>query len=89
MCVCHTSQEAKDLNVALKSELDLLKMEQRGSSHGSMGNSLFGEVEDKRVDAERKLISLQVKFDSMEKTHSTTKQRYTRLKVCNRVVFLL
>ena len=57
-------------------------MEQRGSSYGSKGNSLFGEVEDKRVDAQRKLISLQVKLDSLEKTHSTTKQRYARLKVC-------
>ena len=71
----------KDQNLALKSELDLLKLEQKRGFHGNRGNSLFGEVEDKRVEAERKLISLQVKYESLEKNYSTTKQRYARLKV--------
>ncbi len=74
-------QEAKDHNVALKSELDLLKLDLEAGCHGSKGNSLFGEVEDKRVEAERKFISLQVRHESLEKNHSVTKQRYARLKV--------
>ena len=74
-------QEAKDHNVALKSELDLLKLDQEAGYHGNKGNSLFGEVEDKRVEAERKFISLQVRHESLEKNHSITKQRYARLKV--------
>ncbi len=77
----NTFQDVKEQNLCLKSELDLLKMEKDNGFHGSKGNSLFGEVEDKRMDAERKLISLQVRHESLEKTHSTTKQRYARLKV--------
>ncbi|XP_064399645.1 protein Spindly-like [Halichondria panicea] len=73
-------KEAKDHNVALKSELDLLKLDQEAGYHGNKGNSLFGEVEDKRVEAERKFISLQVRHESLEKNHSITKQRYARLK---------
>ncbi len=67
--------------MAIKSELDLLKMEKENGFYGSKGNSLFGEVEDKRVEAERKLISLQVRHESLEKTHSLIKQRYTKLRV--------
>lgn len=39
------------------------------------------QVEDRRVDAERKLISLQVKYNTLEKTHSTVKQQMKKMKV--------
>lgn len=79
--VCHTPQEVKEHNAALKVELDLLKEEAKGP-HGGKGNSLFGEVEDRRFEAERRLLSLKVKLENLEKTHTVTKQRYSRLKVC-------
>lgn len=43
--------------------------------------SLSPQVEDKRQAAERKLISLQVKYDSLEKSHSTMKQQQRKMKV--------
>ena len=33
------------------------------------------------MDAERKLISLQVKYDTLEKTHFTVKQQMKKMKV--------
>ena len=39
------------------------------------------QVEDRRMDAERKLISLQVKYDTLEKTHFTVKQQMKKMKV--------
>jgi hypothetical protein len=59
-----------------------LKSKDRKDDHGgSSGNSLFGEVDDRRVDVERKMISLRVKYESMERTHSSTKQQLRKMKV--------
>ena len=40
-----------------------------------------GQVEDRRLDNERRLITLQVKNESLEKSHSTTRQQLKKLKV--------
>ena len=45
------------------------------------GNSLFGEVDDRRMDVERKMISLKIKYESMERNHSTIKQQLKKMKV--------
>ena len=41
----------------------------------------FIKVEDRRLEVERKLIGLQVKHDTLEKTHSVLRQQYRKLKV--------
>lgn len=45
------------------------------------GNSLFGEVDDRRMNVERKMISLKVKYESLERTHATANQQLRKLKV--------
>ena len=74
---------SNDRNAELASQLELLKSKDmcRDEHTKTSGNSLFGEVDDRRVDVERKMISLRVKYESMERTHSTTKQQLRKMKV--------
>ena len=76
-------QASKDHNAELASQLELLKCQLRGGSDHSTtsGNSLFGEVDDRRMNVERKMISLKVKYESLERTHATTTQQLRKLKV--------
>ena len=76
-------QTSKDHNAELSSQLELLKCQEvDGTSHSkTSGNSLFGEVNDHRIEVERKYISLKVKYESLERTHSTTKQQLKKMKV--------
>lgn len=39
------------------------------------------QVDDRRLQVERKYVSLQVKYDSLEKRHTSMSQQYKRLKV--------
>ena len=54
-----------------------------GEGHQKSGNSLFGEVDDKRVEMERKMISLKVRHETLEKTHATTQHLLKKMKVRN------
>lgn len=45
------------------------------------GNSLFGEVDDRRMEIERKMISLKVRYETLEKTHATTQHQLRKMKV--------
>lgn len=76
-------QASKDHCAELYSQLEVLKSQDRsGTDHyKSSGNSLFGEVDNRRMDVERKMISLKVKHDSLERTHTTTKQQLRKMKV--------
>ncbi|KAM9470183.1 protein Spindly isoform 1-T1 [Clarias gariepinus] len=47
----------------------------------SRGNSLFSEVEDKRAEMERQLISVKVQYQSLQKQHAFTKHQMLRMKV--------
>ncbi len=51
-----------------------------GTTHAN-GNSLFGEVDDRRINVERQMISLKIKHESLERTHATTKQQLKKMKV--------
>lgn len=57
----------------------------RDEHNKTSGNSLFGEVDDRRMDVERKMISLKVKYESMERSYSTTKQQLRKIKVSTMV----
>ncbi|XP_060072156.1 protein Spindly-like [Ylistrum balloti] len=75
---CQASSYALSLDRArseineLRAEIDAMR--DSDASHGFKGNSLFSEVEDRRVDAEKKLISLKHKCEAQElinKKHTT------------------
>ena len=59
-------------------------MEMRGEGHHKTGNSLFGEVDDRRMESERKLISLKVRHETLEKTYATTLHQLRKMKVMGR-----
>ncbi|XP_013408273.1 protein Spindly [Lingula anatina] len=67
--------EVQGLNV----QLDLARMD--AADHKEKGNSLFGELDDKRQEAEKKLISLKVQFDSMKSQYEMNRQHLHKLKM--------
>ncbi|KAK3728992.1 hypothetical protein QZH41_019415 [Actinostola sp. cb2023] len=80
-------QEARQESGEFKAELDILKAEMANKDFKNKGNSLFGEVEDKRLQLERKFLSLQTQHECLIKTHTITKQHLHKLK--NQVAALL
>jgi predicted nucleic acid-binding Zn-ribbon protein len=58
----------------------VFKLGQLEEDWQNSGNSLFGEVEERRLDTERKYISLQVKHDALEKRYQALQQQYKQLK---------
>jgi hypothetical protein len=67
--------------VDLSCQIEALKLEMRGDGHQRKGNSLFGEVDDKRMEIERKMISLKVRYETLEKTYATTHHQLRKMKV--------
>ncbi|XP_066936354.1 protein Spindly-like [Clytia hemisphaerica] len=80
-------QQAREEKMEIKTELDLLKAETRNSSHKTSGNSLFSEVEDKRIEMEKKLLAVQVKHDSLLRAYNCVKNQLHNMK--NQVYALL
>ncbi|KXJ09909.1 protein Spindly [Exaiptasia diaphana] len=80
-------QEARQEAGEFKAELDMLKAEIANSNFKNKGNSLFGEVEDKRMELEKKYLSMKTQYDCLVKTHTVTKQHLHKLK--NQVAALL
>ncbi|XP_019849763.1 PREDICTED: protein Spindly-like [Amphimedon queenslandica] len=76
----HNLQEIQDQNKALNDQLERNKLQQLEEDWQGKGNSLFGEVEERRLETERKLISLQVKYDTLERTHQMLKTHFKKLK---------
>lgn len=74
-------QLTKDHNAELASQLEQLNREGGGDHSKTSGNSLFGEVDDRRMNVEKKMISLKVKYESLERTYATTKQQLRKMKV--------
>eukprot|EP00057_Strongylocentrotus_purpuratus_P003594 XP_003726967.1 PREDICTED: protein Spindly-A isoform X2 [Strongylocentrotus purpuratus] len=62
----------------LQAELDLIKLE--STDPNKKGNSLFAEVEDKRQAIEKKMISLQIHHDALQKQLNHKKQQVHGLK---------
>ena len=50
-------------------------------SRDKKGNSLFAEVEDRRVEAEKELISAKVQLEALKKKHELTQDHLHKLKV--------
>lgn len=74
-------QESKEQNADLNCQMEALKLEMKGDGHLRKGNSLFGEVDDRRMEIERKMISLKVHYETLEKTHATTQHQLRKMKV--------
>ncbi|RMX41523.1 hypothetical protein pdam_00013083 [Pocillopora damicornis] len=80
-------QEARNEAGELKAELENLKADNARRNFGKQGNSLFGEVEDQRLELEKKYGSLRARHEGAMKVHNMTKQHLQRLK--NQVATLL
>lgn len=75
----NTLEKAREANQDLQIQLDQLL--QQAQDPNSKGNSLFGELEDKRAEMERQLISMKVQHQSLQKQHAFSKQQLHRMKV--------
>ncbi|KAJ8352424.1 hypothetical protein SKAU_G00239000 [Synaphobranchus kaupii] len=72
-------EKAREANQMLQIQLDQLT--QQAHDPSSRGNSLFSEVEDKRAEMERQLISMKVQYQSLQKQHAFSRQQLHRMKV--------
>ncbi|XP_076878012.1 protein Spindly [Brachyhypopomus gauderio] len=72
-------EKSRESNQDLQIQLD--QVLQQAQDPNSKGNSLFAEVEDKRAEMERQLISMKVQNQSLQKQHAFTKQQMIRMKV--------
>ncbi|MCJ8733961.1 hypothetical protein PDJAM_G00229810 [Pangasius djambal] len=72
-------EKSREASQDLQIQLD--EVLQRAQDPNSKGNSLFSEVEDKRAEIERQLISVKVQYQSLQRQHAFTKQQMLRMKV--------
>ncbi|KAF6033028.1 SPDL1 [Bugula neritina] len=70
-----TTQE----NQELRCEIDMLRMNDR--DHKQKGNSMFTELDDKRQEAEKKLLLLNVKYESLVNQYDLGKKQISKLKL--------
>ncbi|CAH1788261.1 unnamed protein product [Owenia fusiformis] len=62
-------------------QVELQQAQMDAANHKSKGNSLFSEVEDRRVVAEKQLISMRVKYDALKNEQRMTKQHLHQVKL--------
>lgn len=72
-------EKAREANQELQCQLD--QALQQAQDPNSKGNSLFGEVEDRRAAMERQLIGMKVQYQSLQKQHAFSRQQMHRMKV--------
>ncbi|XP_053284823.1 protein Spindly isoform X2 [Pleuronectes platessa] len=72
-------QKSREGNRDLQIQLD--QALQQAQDPNSKGNSLFAELEDKRAEMERQLISMKVQYQSLQKQHGFSRQQLQRMKV--------
>ncbi|XP_053935886.1 protein Spindly isoform X3 [Cuculus canorus] len=76
---CNALEKAREANQELQLQLD--QAVQQSLDPTSKGNSLFAEVEDRRAEMERQLISVKVKYQSLQKQHAFTREQLQRMKL--------
>ncbi|KAK6176280.1 hypothetical protein SNE40_014592 [Patella caerulea] len=76
---CNNVEKLKTENADLSAQLEALRMET--NSHNKKGNSIFSELEDRRVEAEKRLISLRVKNETLKEKFEIEKQLHQKLKM--------
>ncbi|XP_001380325.1 protein Spindly isoform X2 [Monodelphis domestica] len=72
-------EKARVTNQDLQTQLDHAL--QQALDPNSKGNSLFAEVEDRRAEMERQLISVKVKYQSLQKQHLFNREQMQRMKL--------
>ncbi|KAG8128760.1 hypothetical protein E2320_015544 [Naja naja] len=70
---CNSLEEAREMNRDLQVQLDHAL--QQAQDFPSQGNSLFAEVEDRRVEMERQLISMKGEHDQLERLQNMLQQK--------------
>ncbi|XP_062357907.1 protein Spindly isoform X2 [Cinclus cinclus] len=76
---CNALEKAHEANQELQVQLD--HAVQQALDPTSKGNSLFAEVEDRRAEMERQLISVKVKYQSLQKQHAFSREQLQRMKL--------
>ncbi|KAM9373404.1 protein Spindly [Phaethornis superciliosus] len=76
---CNSLEKAREANQELQIQLD--HAVQQSLDPTSKGNSLFAEVEDRRAEMERQLISVKIKYQSLQKQHAFTREQLQRMKL--------
>ncbi|XP_063784335.1 protein Spindly isoform X2 [Pseudophryne corroboree] len=76
---CNALEKVREANKELQVQLD--QALQQAQDPNSKGNSLFAEVEDRRAEMERQLISMKVQHQSLQKQHAFSRQQMHRMKV--------
>ncbi|NWT97112.1 SPDLY protein, partial [Urocynchramus pylzowi] len=76
---CNALEKAHEANQELQIQLD--HAVQQSLDPTSKGNSLFAEVEDRRAEMERQLISVKVKYQSLQKQHAFSREQLQRMKL--------
>ncbi|XP_057891028.1 protein Spindly isoform X1 [Melospiza georgiana] len=76
---CNALEKAHEANQELQVQLD--HAVQQSLDPTSKGNSLFAEVEDRRAEMERQLISVKVKYHSLQKQHAFSREQLQRMKL--------
>ncbi|KAM8798997.1 protein Spindly isoform 2-T2 [Eudromia elegans] len=76
---CNALEKAREANQELQVQLDHAL--QQSLDPTSKGNSLFAEVEDRRAEMERQLISVKIKYQSLQKQHAFTREQLQRMKL--------
>ncbi|XP_059918324.1 protein Spindly [Gadus macrocephalus] len=71
--------KSRQVNLELQVQLD--QAQQQAQDPNSKGNSLFAELEDKRAEMEKRLISMKIQHQSLQKQHGFSKQQLHRMKV--------
>ncbi|XP_067943778.1 protein Spindly-B-like isoform X2 [Watersipora subatra] len=66
-------------NQELRGEIDVMRMNDR--DHKTKGNSMFTELDDKRQEAEKKLLLLNVKYESLLNQYDLNKKQMSKLKI--------
>ncbi|XP_077388788.1 protein Spindly isoform X2 [Festucalex cinctus] len=72
-------EKSREVNRELQVHLETVL--QQAQDPNSKGNSLFAELEDKRAEMERKLISMKVQYESLQAQYVFNKQQLQRMKV--------
>lgn len=76
--VSNTLEQARVEKLDLKCQLDALRMET--NPHRKKGNSIFSELDDRRVDAEKKVRQLQLSNDTLKEKYNVEKQQNIKYK---------
>jgi len=80
-------QSAQAELAVLKTELEFLKSNPQPD--GQKGNSLFAEVEDKRLNMKKKLDAVLQKYHNMKKIYKDKCAELSRVNVCSPSFILL